>query len=461
MDHHPNKPLNSEEGLKRVRKVIALEGQISCRVCGEAILGPCVLCSTCETPHHGDCWSYGGGCSVYGCKKSEPVTVTLPEKELEALRREVERRRRQIRLWQGVTVGVSLLAGVMGFYWWFRGIAPEALVVAQARTVDVTPRPVAPPTPSPSTASPVATPTGHTDPVPRPAACALDLDYISGTPTSPAEAVGSAWPEGPGELKMVTVGLTPVGAYAVTIPLDQAEALRVHRSYLSLAPGADPDLPQQSWKAREVLETWTYRGRDTPLPAARTNPLPSAGNMVWEITELTRSALSSGSHHVDALLIPGSMDFQVARAMQRMETSAAAWLSFGSAQETPPAPRLRARPDLVISSMVHRPPWVEVEFENRGTTTSPFTFDMSLMMDGRGVLGCSDSPLEVPPPSGRGIAKFAINDLARLNLPDFNGLWSAEIDWADHVPESDESNNIMSRNLQLGPLVWKNDSRDP
>ena len=40
-----------------------------CKVCGEPISGmPKVLCSTCRTPHHRDCWEFIGSCSVFGCK---------------------------------------------------------------------------------------------------------------------------------------------------------------------------------------------------------------------------------------------------------------------------------------------------------------------------------------------------------------------------------------------------------
>ena len=39
-----------------------------CKVCGETIQeGPIVLCTTCSTPHHRECWEYVGSCSIYGC----------------------------------------------------------------------------------------------------------------------------------------------------------------------------------------------------------------------------------------------------------------------------------------------------------------------------------------------------------------------------------------------------------
>jgi hypothetical protein len=46
-----------------------------CQVCGEAIIAPWVLCGTCKTPHHRDCWDFIGACSIYGCngKRSVPA----------------------------------------------------------------------------------------------------------------------------------------------------------------------------------------------------------------------------------------------------------------------------------------------------------------------------------------------------------------------------------------------------
>ena len=39
-----------------------------CKVCGEMIQGgPVILCTSCRTPHHRECWEYVGSCSIYGC----------------------------------------------------------------------------------------------------------------------------------------------------------------------------------------------------------------------------------------------------------------------------------------------------------------------------------------------------------------------------------------------------------
>ncbi len=44
-------------------------GPTICKVCGEPILEGevVVVCASCNTPHHRDCWEYVGACSIYGC----------------------------------------------------------------------------------------------------------------------------------------------------------------------------------------------------------------------------------------------------------------------------------------------------------------------------------------------------------------------------------------------------------
>jgi hypothetical protein len=46
-----------------------------CKVCGEPLEAPTVVCATCRTPHHRDCWEFVGSCSIYGCngKQSLPA----------------------------------------------------------------------------------------------------------------------------------------------------------------------------------------------------------------------------------------------------------------------------------------------------------------------------------------------------------------------------------------------------
>lgn len=42
-----------------------------CKVCGEPITTPGVVCTLCKTPHHRDCWEFVGSCSIYGCPGRE------------------------------------------------------------------------------------------------------------------------------------------------------------------------------------------------------------------------------------------------------------------------------------------------------------------------------------------------------------------------------------------------------
>jgi hypothetical protein len=44
-----------------------------CKVCGEPIVTPAVLCAICRTPHHRDCWEFVGACSIYGCHGKQNV----------------------------------------------------------------------------------------------------------------------------------------------------------------------------------------------------------------------------------------------------------------------------------------------------------------------------------------------------------------------------------------------------
>lgn len=58
-------------GIEFLEKTQLAKGVTSteakCMVCGETLLSEIVYCRACKTPHHHDCWSYGGGCSTYGC----------------------------------------------------------------------------------------------------------------------------------------------------------------------------------------------------------------------------------------------------------------------------------------------------------------------------------------------------------------------------------------------------------
>ena len=46
-----------------------------CKVCGEPITEFHVVCSTCRTPHHRDCWVFVGGCSIFGCNGKQCANV--------------------------------------------------------------------------------------------------------------------------------------------------------------------------------------------------------------------------------------------------------------------------------------------------------------------------------------------------------------------------------------------------
>lgn len=39
-----------------------------CPVCGDPLREPLRRCAGCGTPHHGECWSYFGGCAIYACR---------------------------------------------------------------------------------------------------------------------------------------------------------------------------------------------------------------------------------------------------------------------------------------------------------------------------------------------------------------------------------------------------------
>ena len=44
---------------------------IICKVCGERVAEQVACCARCFTPHHFDCWSFAGQCSIYGCGSTE------------------------------------------------------------------------------------------------------------------------------------------------------------------------------------------------------------------------------------------------------------------------------------------------------------------------------------------------------------------------------------------------------
>ncbi len=40
----------------------------ACPVCGNAVADAPFPCTSCRTPHHRECWSYFGGCAIFGCR---------------------------------------------------------------------------------------------------------------------------------------------------------------------------------------------------------------------------------------------------------------------------------------------------------------------------------------------------------------------------------------------------------
>lgn len=60
--------LASADGIRFVEpEELAPLEDVVCRVCGEPILNDLVVCRTCKTPHHAECWEYVGQCSTYAC----------------------------------------------------------------------------------------------------------------------------------------------------------------------------------------------------------------------------------------------------------------------------------------------------------------------------------------------------------------------------------------------------------
>lgn len=73
-----------EQALLTREAGIEFSGNGEAEMTGESICGVCkdpcdedvVLCSRCKTPHHGECWVYNGGCSIFGCKESRCIPFT-------------------------------------------------------------------------------------------------------------------------------------------------------------------------------------------------------------------------------------------------------------------------------------------------------------------------------------------------------------------------------------------------
>lgn len=73
-----------------------------CQVCGTEMKDGVVLCASCRTPHHEECWLYMGECSTFACRERRYLsggrTIRPPERRQtprEWLRDEVDRDRRE------------------------------------------------------------------------------------------------------------------------------------------------------------------------------------------------------------------------------------------------------------------------------------------------------------------------------------------------------------------------------
>lgn len=60
--------MEEDQVLAQVRKDAAGGRTVRCAVCATGAEGRVSACSVCGTTYHADCWSYNGGCAVYGCR---------------------------------------------------------------------------------------------------------------------------------------------------------------------------------------------------------------------------------------------------------------------------------------------------------------------------------------------------------------------------------------------------------
>jgi hypothetical protein len=51
--------------------------ELLCPVCRTNLGENVAVCSRCETPHHPDCWEFGGACAVFACGGAESAIVSL------------------------------------------------------------------------------------------------------------------------------------------------------------------------------------------------------------------------------------------------------------------------------------------------------------------------------------------------------------------------------------------------
>lgn len=59
-------------------------GPISCPVCRAETGDTLAVCSTCETPHHPECWEFAGGCAVFACGQERARLTTRAQLDVPA-----------------------------------------------------------------------------------------------------------------------------------------------------------------------------------------------------------------------------------------------------------------------------------------------------------------------------------------------------------------------------------------
>lgn len=64
--------LEPDSGITWVEHARGPGGQ--CQVCGTEMKSGVVYCARCRTPHHGECWTYMGSCSTYGCRETRSTS---------------------------------------------------------------------------------------------------------------------------------------------------------------------------------------------------------------------------------------------------------------------------------------------------------------------------------------------------------------------------------------------------
>lgn len=73
--------MDQDQVAAQLRKQAAGERSVRCAVCATETSGLLSACTVCGTAYHSDCWTYNGGCAVYGCKAApraaEPLQIAV------------------------------------------------------------------------------------------------------------------------------------------------------------------------------------------------------------------------------------------------------------------------------------------------------------------------------------------------------------------------------------------------